>query len=57
MEEYDSRGFQFVLDVLNEPADYLEKLTGLNQLKDDFDSDGIIELSDSEEEKLSLGND
>ncbi|CAL8093061.1 unnamed protein product [Orchesella dallaii] len=54
IQEYDSRGFEFVLDVLNEPADYLEKLTGLNLLKDDFDSDGIVELSDSEDDHLSV---
>ncbi|ODM99826.1 Ubiquitin-like modifier-activating enzyme ATG7 [Orchesella cincta] len=54
IQEYDSRGFEFVLDVLNEPADYLEKLTGLNLLKDDFDSDGIVELSDSEDDHQSV---
>lgn len=54
IEEYDSRGFNFVLDVLNEPGDYLEKLTGLNLLKDEFDLDGIVELSD-DEDRCSVG--
>uniref|UniRef100_L7M543 Ubiquitin-like modifier-activating enzyme ATG7 n=1 Tax=Rhipicephalus pulchellus TaxID=72859 RepID=L7M543_RHIPC len=46
--EYASRGWEFVLQVLNDAA-YLERLTGLSRLHEETDLDQVWALSDSEE--------
>lgn len=48
LEEYASRGWEFVLQVLND-ASYLERLTGLSRLHEETDLDQVWALSDSEE--------
>ena len=45
LKEYKERNLQFVLDALNE-SDYLERLTGLDKIKDQDLLDGIVELDD-----------
>lgn len=48
LEEYASRGWEFVLQVLNDAA-YLERLTGLSRLHEETDLNQVWALSDSEE--------
>ncbi|XP_075554444.1 autophagy-related 7 [Dermacentor variabilis] len=48
LEEYATRGWEFVLQVLNDAA-YLEKLTGLSRLHEETDLDQVWALSDSED--------
>jgi hypothetical protein len=46
----DKRGFAFVTDVLNNSSDYLEKITGLDKMKEIADlAEGIIKLSDDDD--------
>ncbi|KAK3930301.1 Ubiquitin-like modifier-activating enzyme ATG7 [Frankliniella fusca] len=52
LDEYSSRGFNFIHDVLNS-AVYLEDLTGLTSLHKDSESADVWEFSDSEEETES----
>ncbi|KAJ8895069.1 hypothetical protein PR048_000394 [Dryococelus australis] len=47
--ELETRGFEFLHDVLDVP-NYLENLTGLTDLKEDFDDTDVWELSDSDVE-------
>ncbi|KAH6925929.1 hypothetical protein HPB50_012212 [Hyalomma asiaticum] len=48
LKEYSSRGWEFVLQVLNDAA-YLERLTGLSRLHEETDLDQVWALSDSED--------
>lgn len=48
LTEYESRGFDFICDVLNS-AVYLEDLTGLTSLHKETESADVWEFSDSEE--------
>lgn len=48
LDEYARRGWEFVLQVLNDAA-YLERLTGLSRLHEETDLDQVWALSDSEE--------
>lgn len=48
LEEYAHRGWELVLEVLNDAA-YLERLTGLSRLHEETDLDQVWALSDSEE--------
>ncbi|OXA51314.1 ubiquitin-like modifier-activating enzyme ATG7 [Folsomia candida] len=51
LAELDQRGFDFVTDVLNSSSEYLEKLTGLDKMKEIADlAEGIIELSDDDDD-------
>ncbi|KAL1447377.1 hypothetical protein MTO96_044313 [Rhipicephalus appendiculatus] len=48
LDEYARRGWEFVLQVLNDAA-YLERLTGLSRLHEETDLDQVWALSDSED--------
>ncbi|XP_037274030.1 autophagy-related 7 isoform X1 [Rhipicephalus microplus] len=52
LDEYAHRGWEFVLQVLNDAA-YLERLTGLSRLHEETDVDQVWALSDSEESASS----
>ena len=45
LKEFKERNLQFVLDVLND-SNYLERLTGLDKIKEEDLLDGIVELED-----------
>ncbi|XP_069674598.1 ubiquitin-like modifier-activating enzyme ATG7 isoform X2 [Periplaneta americana] len=47
LHEYETRGFEFLLQAFNTP-DYLEDITGLTQLHKETENAEVWELSDSE---------
>lgn len=52
LDEYARRGWEFVLEVLND-ASCLERLTGLSRLHEETDLDQVWALSDSDESATS----
>ncbi|XP_055331736.1 ubiquitin-like modifier-activating enzyme ATG7 [Paramacrobiotus metropolitanus] len=48
IQEYRSRGMEFLFDVFNGPASFLEDLTGLSKLHADSEKAEILDFSDDE---------